>query len=148
MVLLVPHIIWLFNNDFETISYAIKRSALDEKEIINHIKFPLIFIFKQIGILLPFLILSWTLIKKFKFKINFNDKKLIFLFFINILPIFMMLVVSIIFGSKVRTAWMVPFYLYFGILFIYLFKSLINIKKINLFINGFLFLFFLSPALY
>ena len=60
----------------------------------------------------------------------------------------MMLIVSIIFGSKVRTAWMVPFYLYFGILFIYLFKSYINMQKINLFVYGFLFLFFLSPTLY
>ena len=148
LVLLVPHIIWLFNNDFETISYAMKRSGLDEKEIMNHIQYPLIFLLKQIGILIPFFILFWTLIKKFKLRINLNDKKLIFLLFINILPILMMLIVSIIFGSKVRTAWMIPFYLYFGILFIYLFKSYINMQKINSFVYGFLFLFFLSPTLY
>tara|TARA_Y100000389_G_scaffold183041_1_gene200143 strand:- start:271 stop:660 length:390 start_codon:yes stop_codon:yes gene_type:complete len=44
--------------------------------------------------------------------------------------------------------WMTPFYLFFGILFIYIFQSQINMKKINLFLNGFLFLFFLSPILY
>tara|TARA_B100000745_G_C20123747_1_gene384833 strand:- start:1023 stop:1481 length:459 start_codon:yes stop_codon:yes gene_type:complete len=44
--------------------------------------------------------------------------------------------------------WMTPFYLFFGVLFVYLFQSQINIKKLNSFLYGFLFLFFLSPILY
>jgi hypothetical protein len=44
--------------------------------------------------------------------------------------------------------WMTPFYLFFGVLFVYVFQSQINVKKINLFLYGFLFLFFLSPILY
>ena len=44
--------------------------------------------------------------------------------------------------------WMTPFYLFFGVLFIYLLKSQINKKTINLFLYGFLFLFILSPTLY
>ena len=44
--------------------------------------------------------------------------------------------------------WMTPFYLFFGILFVYVFKSQINLKKINSFLYCFLFLFFLSPILY
>ena len=67
---------------------------------------------------------------------------------INILPIFLMLLTSIITGSKIRTMWMTPFYLFFGVFFVYLFKSEINLKKINSFLLGFLFLFFLSPTIY
>ena len=55
---------------------------------------------------------------------------------------------SIITGSKVRTMWMTPFYLFFGVLFVYIFRAQINVKKINSFLYGFLFLFFLSPILY
>ena len=55
---------------------------------------------------------------------------------------------SFITGSKIRTMWMTPFYLFFGVFFIYIFKSQINLKKINLFLYGFLFLFFLSPIVY
>ena len=44
--------------------------------------------------------------------------------------------------------WMVPFYLFFGVFFVYLLKSQINLKKIRSFLYGFLFLFFLSPVLY
>ena len=43
---------------------------------------------------------------------------------------------------------MTPFYLFFGVLFIYVLQSQINLKKINSFYYGFLFLFFLSPILY
>ena len=59
-----------------------------------------------------------------------------------------MLLTSIITGSKIRTMWMTPFYLFFGVLFIYVLKSQINLKKINSFLYGFLFLFFLSPSIY
>ena len=115
---------------------------------LNHLKFPIIFLMKQIGILIPFLILILLLIKKIKFKINLKDKKLLFLLAINILPIALMFLTSFIIGSKIRTMWMTPFYLFFGTLFVYLFKSQINLKKLKPFIVGFIFFFFLSPALY
>ena len=148
IVLLVPHIIWLNNNEFVTISYGLKRAGIEGSNLIDHIKYPIIFLIKQIGILIPFFLLILVLIKKFKFRINFNDKKLIFLYSINILPIFLILITTLITGSKIRTMWMVPFYLFFGVFFVYLFKSQINLKKIKSFLYGFLFLFFLSPVLY
>ena len=148
LVLLVPHIIWLFNNDFITVLYGLKRTGINEASIINHFQFPLIFLFKQIVILIPFFFLIGLLIKKIKTRVNFNDKKILFLIFINILPIFLMFLTSVITGSKIRTMWMTPFYLFFGVFFIYLFRAQINLKKINQFLYGFLFLFFLSPAIY
>ena len=148
IVLLVPHLIWLFNNDFVTILYGLKRTGLEGTGILEHLKNPIIFLVKQIGILIPFFFLIYLLIKKIKFKINLKDKKLLFLMSVNLLPLILMLITSIILGSKIRTMWITPFYLFFGIFFVYLFQSQINIKKINSFLYGFLFLFFLSPALY
>ena len=148
IVLLVPHLIWLYQNDFITILYGIKRTGLEESDIFNHIHYPIMFLIKQLGILIPFFFLIFLLLKKIKFKLNFKDKKLFFLITISILPILLMLLTSIITGSKVRTMWMTPFYLFFGVLFIYIFKLQINFKKINTFLYSFLFLFFLSPALY
>ncbi len=148
LVLLVPHLIWLFNNEFITITYGLKRTGLEENVILNHIQNPIIFLFKQIGLLVPFFFLLWLLIKKIKFKINLRDKKLLFLVFINIVPIVLIFLTSLISGSKIRTMWMTPFYLFFGILFVYLFQLQINIKKLKSFLYGFLFLFFLSPVLY
>jgi len=51
-ILLVPHLVWLFNNDFITIKYAFSRAGVEEVNYINHLKFPIIFLMKQILILL------------------------------------------------------------------------------------------------
>jgi len=148
LIILVPHLIWLNNNEFITITYGISRTGLEHSVLIDHIKFPLIFLIKQIGLLIPFLILVWLLVKKIKFRIDFKDKKLLFLLAINILPIILMFLTSVVTGSKIRTMWMTPFYLFFGTLFVYLFQAQINIKKLKSFMIGFIFFFFLSPALY
>ena len=148
LIVLVPHLIWLNNNEFITITYGLARTGLEQSSLIDHIKFPLIFLIKQVGLLIPFLILVWLLIKKIKFKFDFKDKRLLFLLAINILPIILMFLTSLVTGSKIRTMWMTPFYLFFGALFVYLFQAQINIKKLKLFMIGFIFLFFLSPILY
>ncbi len=148
LVVLVPHLIWLNNNEFITISYGLDRTGLEQSSFIDHVKFPIIFLIKQIGILVPFLILSWLLVKKIKFNFNFKDKKLLFLIAINILPIVLMFLTSLITGSKIRTMWMTPFYLFFGTLTVYLFQAQINLKKLKPLMIGFIFFFFLSPGLY
>ena len=148
LIVLVPHLIWLNKNDFITITYGLARTGLEQSGLIDHTKFPLIFLIKQIGLLIPFLILVWLLVKKIKFRISFKDKKLLFLLAINILPIILMFLTSAVTGSKIRTMWMTPFYLFFGTLFVYLFQAQINIKKLKPFMIGFIFLFFLSPVLY
>ncbi len=147
-VLLVPHIIWLYENNFITFTYGLARTGLESSIITSHIKFPLIFLSKQVGLLIPFLFLSWLLINKNRIRINFNDKKFIFLIFVNFLPLALIFSTSLITGSKIRTMWLTPFYLFFGVLIIYILKSQINVKKLKNFFLSFLFLFFLSPALY
>jgi len=67
---------------------------------------------------------------------------------INALPITLMFLTSLITGSKIRTMWMTPFYLFSGTLIVYLFQSQINLQKLKPFMVGFLFFFFLSPVIY
>ena len=148
LVVLIPHLIWLNNNEFITISYGLARTELEQSALIDHIKFPIIFLFKQLGILIPFFILSWLLVKKIKVNFKFRDKKLLFLLAINILPIFLMFLTSLIIGSKIRIMWMTPFYLFLGTLIVYLFQAQINLNKLKAFMIGFTFFFFLSPMLY
>ena len=147
-VLLVPHLVWLTNNDYATITYGLARTGLENSSLINHITYPLIFLGKQIGILIPFFVMSFFLIKKFKSKVSLKDKKLLFLIFINLVPIGLMFLTSMLTGSKIRTMWMTPFYLFFGVLIVYIFQAQINMNKLKSFMYGFIFLFFLSPILY
>ena len=147
-ILLVPHLIWLINNDYTTITYGLARTGLESSSLLDHILYPLIFLSKQITILIPFFIMSFFLVKKFKFKVFSKDRKLLFLIFINLIPIGLMFLTSMITGSKIRTMWMTPFYLFFGVLIVYVFQAQINLKKLNSFISVFLILFIFSPFVY
>ena len=147
-VLLVPHLVWLTNNDYATIAYGLARTGLENSSLVDHITHPLIFLGKQIGILIPFFLMSFFLIKKFKFKISLKDKKLLFLIFVNLVPIGLMFFTSILTGSKIRTMWMTPFYLFFGVLIVYIFQAQIKLKKLNSFISVFIILFIFSPFAY
>tara|TARA_Y100000590_G_scaffold69033_1_gene75291 strand:+ start:1070 stop:2395 length:1326 start_codon:yes stop_codon:yes gene_type:complete len=148
LLLLIPHLVWLTNNDYVTVTYGLARTGMEGAQIFNHIINPIIFVLKQIGILVPFFVLSVFLIKKFQIKINLNDKKLVFLIFVNIVPIVLVFATLLITGTKFRTMWMTPFYLFVGLFIIYLFKNQINYKNINNFIITFIFLFLFSPFVY
>ena len=148
LALLTPHFFWLFENKFITIFYGLDRSGVLEFNYIDHLKNPIIFLIKQLIILTPFFIMFYAVIKKFKFSFNKKNKELIFLLSINLIPIALILITSIITGAKIRTMWMTPFYLFFGTLFMCIFKNLIDIKKIKKFFYIFLFFFILSPSLY
>mgnify|MGYP001334811816 FL=1 len=148
LVLLIPHAIWLFNNDFVTITYGLARSGLDSSTFLDHLTYPITFILKQVGILVPIFIMLYFLVKKIKINYNFKDKKLLFLLAINILPILLILFTSMMMGSKIRTMWMTPFYLFFGTLLVYVFQKYIVKQNYKSFIISFLILFLLSPITY
>ncbi len=148
LLVLSPHLKWLVDNDYRTIAYGLKRTSFENSALLNHFIYPLKFIFKQIGTLLPFFILLSLILKKFKFKLNQHDKKSIFLIFITSVPILLMFVTSLIFAANIRTMWMTPFYLFFGLFFIYHFKASINLNYLKRFIFSFLFIFILSPVTY
>ena len=147
-IVLLPHLIWLTENNYVTIIYGLHRTGAEDVNILNHIKHPLIFLGKQIGILIPFLLMLLFLNNKFKFKISFKDDKLLFLIVINIIPIALVFLTSMIMGVKIRTMWMTPFYLFFGVLMIYIFQSKINLNKLKGFATVFVILFIFSPLAY
>ena len=123
-IILIPHLVWLVDNDYTTITYAIHRTGIGEEEFLKaHIHNPIIFFWKQILILIPFLVMFVFTVSKYKIKINLKDKKLLFLIIINLFPIVLMFFTSLLMGVKIRTMWMTPFYLFFGVLFLYLFKK-------------------------
>ena len=148
LLVLFPHLVWLMENDYITITYGLHRTGTGDQNVLDHFLHPVIFLGKQIGILIPFFAIFLFAISKFKTKFNFKDKKLLFLLAINVLPIILMFLTSLIMGVKIRTMWMTPFYLFLGVLFVYLFQKKIDLKNINKFVTAFLVLFILSPMTY
>ena len=153
-IVLLPHLIWLSDNNYTTIHNAMFRSVNDPLsgfegvKFLNHIFYPLIFLGKQIGILVPFFIMFFFIVTNFKIKINYRDKKLLFLISIVIVPVILMLLTSFIIGARIRTMWMTSFYLFIGVFFVYIFQTKINLEKFKNFFLIFLFLFIFSPAAY
>ena len=151
IIILIPHLFWLLENNFETINYAFNRTGIDNKSLFNHILNPALFILKQIGILslffaILFSIISIRKIRSIKFY-SLENRKL-FLLSVNFLPLILVFFISLISGAKIRTMWMSTFYLFFGLLFFYYLKNIINLNKIKNFLFTICFLFFLSPITY
>ena len=59
-----------------------------------------------------------------------------------------MFLTSLILGVKIRTMWMTPFYLFSGVLIVYIFKTKNTISKLKYFFTIFLIFFLLSPITY
>jgi len=148
LLVLSPHFMWLIDNEYKTIVYGLKRTGFEDGVFLNHITFPLKFIFKQIVILIPFFGLLSLIVSKFKFTFKFHDRKLIYLMSVTLVPILSMFLTSLIFGMNIRSMWMTPFYLFFGLLSVYIFESKINLNYLKNFLAMFLFIFILSPSAY
>ena len=63
-LILLPHIIWLVENNYITITYALHRTGTVDQNFLNHIINPLIFLGKQIGILIPFFVMLLFIVSK------------------------------------------------------------------------------------
>ena len=146
LAILFPHIIWLLENNFVTLTYGIQRTG-GIGNLTDHFFLPLIFIVKQLGILIPFFVMVFFLINKIKLNKVLLDEKMIFLLFTFIMPILLIFLTSVIMGAKLRTMWMTPFYLLSGLTVIQIYKKNIN-KKLKKFYFIFLFFFILSPTIY
>jgi len=148
LLIIFPHLQWLVNNDFITLTYAAKRSGLTNYSPINHLINPLIFIFKQLVILSPFFLTFFIIFKKKKIKLDQYNKKFFLLIILTLSPIILILFTSIISGSVIRTAWMIPFYTTLGIIFTYILLKDIDIPKLKFFNMIITFFLILSPVAY
>ena len=98
--------------------------------------------------MVPFFIMLLFIVSKFKYKINLKDKKLIFLIIINVVPLLLIFLTSFFLGARIKTMWMTPFYLFIGVMCVYIFKNNIQAERFKYFLNVFLFLFILSQSIY
>ena len=148
LLIVSPHLIWLTENNYSTVMYGLKRTDSIEQSSLNHLVQPITFFIKQIGILIPLFIMTFFLNNKFKVKTNLKDNKFIFLLIINFVPLVLVFLTSIILGSKIRTMWMTPFYMFLGLFIVYISQTSINKNKLKSFVVSFLIFFIFSPFAY
>ena len=150
LLIFTPHLFWLYENNFNTISYALDRTGVDNKNLIDHIFNPFIFLLKQAGIMLLFFLTFFSVysFKKKRIHLKKMSQKKWFLISISIIPFILVFIISMITGAKIRTMWMSSFYLFNGLVLIYFLRKKIELKKIKNFLIIIIFIFFLSPITY
>ena len=123
LLIITPHLIWLAQNDFITLSYAFNRTGIENKDFITHLINPITFILKQLGILVPVIIMFLILIDFKKIRFSKSSKETNFLLLINIIPLILVFFTSLLSGANIRTMWMTPFYLFLGVFLIQVSKE-------------------------
>ncbi len=135
-LVILPHVIWLFQNDFFSFTYMIERSQGEDESIslltviFNCFKYPFKFIADQILAILPcvgaylfllFQTVGFSNIKTYKFKrIDLRSKETVFLLCIGVAPILIHGFMGVITSNRVPGVWGSILVCFTGILLFYL----------------------------
>ncbi len=126
-----PHLIWMVNNDFTTVQYALNRST--ETTIVSwtrHLYSPARFVLSQMGAWLPIVLLSWPLIgkaikahraKPVSSEQNTTNQAPFFRAYLSIVvlgPILTYVGIALITGATIRSMWGGPLFSFVGVLLI------------------------------
>ena len=118
IVMLLPHIYWLYRHDFMVFEYFSERSGKDIlRSFTNHVVYPSKFlvslVFYSLGSVIIFISIFKYLGKHQKREINFKDK---FLFYTGCIPIIVLLICGIISGNPIKSMWGYPLLYLLGII--------------------------------
>lgn len=151
LLIILPHIIWLFFHHFITITYAFERTS-SAPHWTNHFFFPWQFTIQQLEVFIPALILFSLLLigKRPAFaplppSLTHFDRQ--FLYYVGLGPFLFTLTLSLILGIKLRAGWGMPLLSLWGIMLVATVKPVLSRPKLNRFITvSFLLLFSLATG--
>jgi hypothetical protein len=146
LIIILPHTIWLFFNDFITIRYAIFRAS-SIPEWSNHFYFPSQFAWQQFLVFLPALLFfAVFFVRK---KINRGPKdfaiskfNMLFLWIVGMGPFILTLILSLVLGIKLHAGWGMPLESLWGIILVAALTPSLTQKKIVVFISTIFLLMF------
>ena len=140
VILLLPHIVWLFENDFMPFTYAASR--------FEHLPYgpaflvvPALFIFWQAATLLPALLLygiSFGIPSKTKTASSFDG---MFLCCVTFGPALITCLIAAVSGGVIRTMWATPFWNFIGLWAVFYFQPDFSSKNFRRFIGLWSFIF-------
>lgn len=138
IILVLPHLIWLFFHDFITVRYVFDRTSAAPSWS-NHVYFPIQFTWQQLEVFLPALIACACLAisRRETYKKNnppSSSFDYAFLFYLGLGPFLLTILLSILFGIKLRAGWGMPLQSLWGILLIAAAKPHLTLTKIYRFL--------------
>ena len=137
ILIILPHFIWLFSNDFVTVRYAFERVG-NPPSWRNHLFFPLQFAWQQLEVFLPALFLFGIFFigkKPFLAPQKISSFNKLFLFWMGLGPFLTTLLLSLLFGMKLRAGWGMPLLSLWGILLLVILTPHLTKAKLYRFIT-------------
>ncbi len=136
VIIMLPHIIWLFSHAFITITYVFQRAG-SAPNWTNHCFFPAQFAWQQGQAFLPALVLlAFLMIGKKPLRSAFSvasfDKA--FLLFVGVGPFLLTVLLSLLLGIKLRAGWGMPLLSCWGIILLAWVQPAVTTKKLYRFI--------------
>ncbi len=131
LIIVLPHIIWLFQHDFPTIHYTMARLGHPKTQG-GHLLFPLQFTLQQIEALLPMFLLSIVLLgRKKEVALQLTPFNRDFLWTMAIGPLLLTLLISLCFGITLRSGWGMPLFSLWGIVIVSYLKPIMTQTRLN-----------------
>jgi len=119
-VVILPHLLWLYQTDFMPLSYFVGRGANNDfvkLPFLGHIVYPLKFLGAQILFALgTFLVYAAACRKEKKLQVKATTMQKDFLLILGLMPLALMLLVAFISGNKLKSMWGFPCLYLIGVL--------------------------------
>ncbi len=152
MLCLLPHLMWIYQNNFSTFHYAIGRSS-SEYHFYNHLLYPLKFSLSQLVSVLAALVIFGVAYSKERGRsrhiLNGSDNKLTFLFFCGLMPFLLTLLISGISSASLKSMWGTPLWNLVGIMLFYFFyKENLSERFSKVFYKTFIIIVVISVVAY
>ncbi|MFQ5939906.1 MAG: glycosyltransferase family 39 protein, partial [Alphaproteobacteria bacterium] len=149
LVVLAPHLLWLWTHDFPTFGYALKRAG-GVDNLLDHLLFPLRFALTQAQALLPLglLLLCLIGIKPGRQRVPSTVGGLdgAFLIVLALGPFVTMLSISAVFGLKLQSMWGTPMWCFIGLLAVAFLRPRLEARAVRHFTAAWAVLFGLALA--
>lgn len=120
LLLFIPHLWWLYGNDFEMLNYISARSRNGGADLYGHIVYPLKFLLAQLLFSAPMLLTFLWL--RYKSKTDaLESKRSISLFVVitALLPVCLFTITGVISGNALKSMWGFPCLFMWGIALVY-----------------------------
>ncbi len=138
LVLISPHLIWLYQHDFITINYALETPAQYTKapHAWSHLFYPLNFIGDAIlNTGLVFLLL-WPIYQSQQKSSSLTSFQWQFLLFLGLGPWLVSLLLCLLSGNHFPSRWTTPYFFLVGILGVSFFNPALNAQRVKKFLKS------------
>lgn len=135
ILLMSPHLVWLYHHDLISINYALKTPAqyTQQKSLFNSLIYFFKLIVNNLIDVLGLLILVWPFYKSTRIRLNLIPSQWKYLIFISFGPLILTLMLCLASGDYFPPRWSTPYFFSLGLFMMVILRPELSPKKIKQF---------------